>query len=416
MTLSYKMNMKLQNYQINDSLMEVGIIDDKDVPFHRLILDKGTTYNSYLYMTNKPTIIDTVDLIYTKPYIDNLKEMVDLSTIEYIVINHTEPDHSGSLASLVRQAEQSTIVCSEKAVYHLKELYKLHNHKFLIVHNEDTLDIGGKTLKFFDVPNLHTEETMITYCEDDIVLFSCDIFSTHVAAFEHAVSKAENDITEDYNLYYELIMSPHKTYIRDMLKFIKPLKIEFICPSHGYILDKQISKYIDIYDEKSKLFNNQKKIVIIYTTLRGTSGKVAKAFSDAFSQYENIDVSVYNADKTDHNIILEVVKDCDVLLIGSSTKYGDMVGSLEELLKKLPDLSGKIAGAFGTYGWSGEGVEIIHDYLLKTNAKVLNTSEFIKVTGTMHVIFPMRVRFNLNDKYYTQINNSVNYIRSLLID
>ena len=154
-----------------ENIYSVGVIDDRKVPFHRLILEDGTTYNSYLLKTEKPTIIDAVDFIYSKQYLENLKKLIDLKEIQYIVINHTEPDHSGALGSLAKQASNATIVCSEKAVYHLKELYRLQDRNFLVVKDRDTLDIGGKTLLFRITPFLHTEETMITYCIEDKTLF-----------------------------------------------------------------------------------------------------------------------------------------------------------------------------------------------------------------------------------------------------
>lgn len=404
--------MKLQNYKINENLTEVGVVDDRDVPFHRLILEKGTTYNSYLYQTGKPTIIDTVDMIYGKAYVDNLKEIMDLEDLKYIVINHTEPDHSGALALLLRNAPNATIVCSEKAVYHISELYKAGNREFHVVSTGDTLDIGGKTLSFFSVPNLHTEETMITYCEEDETLFTCDIFSTHVATTDFATSITKDDITADYEVYYDLIMSPHKIYIQNMMEIVRGLKLKVIATSHGYIIDNNIEKYLDIYDEKSKIEETIKRVTIVYTSMRGVTGKVANAIAEEFNNDEFYEAEVFNADKVDHNEILNEISESDIVLIGSSTKYGNMVGSIEELIKTLPDLSGKIMGAFGTFGWSGEGIEIIQDYLLGSNGNTLTSSDAIKKTGTLSMEFPLRVRFSITDEVMETIVNDVNYIKS----
>lgn len=155
------------NVMLCENIFWVGKIDDRDVPFHRLTLTKGTTYNSYLLMTEKPTIIDTVDISFGKEFVENLKNIIDLDKIQYIVINHTEPDHSGGLIGLAAKAKNAIIVCTKLAVNELKEMYKLHNREFLVVGDGDTLDIGGKTLKFIETPYLHTEETMITYCLED---------------------------------------------------------------------------------------------------------------------------------------------------------------------------------------------------------------------------------------------------------
>lgn len=398
-----------------ENIYSVGVIDDRKVPFHRLILEDGTTYNSYLLKTEKPTIIDTVDFIYSKQYLENLKKLIDLKEIQYIVINHTEPDHSGALGSLAKQASNATIVCSEKAVYHLKELYRLQDRNFLVVKDRDTLDIGGKTLLFRITPFLHTEETMITYCIEDKTLFPCDIFSTHLTAKEYFVSKAEKDITEAFTVYYDLIMSPHRKYVRPMMSMIKELDIDMIAPSHGYILDEDIDKYISIYDEKSKQTQKGKKATIVYTTMRNSTKKIAEKFKELF-EAEEVEVAIFNADKTDENEILDFIKASDAVLFGTSTKYGDLIGSIENVLKKLKDmnLEGKVLGAFGSFGWSGEPIEIIQDYLNETNGNVLNTSSIIKSTGMIDVNFPVRVRFSLNEESEQDVTRAADYIISIL--
>ena len=398
-----------------ENIYSVGVIDDRKVPFHRLILEDGTTYNSYLLKTEKPTIIDTVDFIYSKQYLENLKKLIDLKEIQYIVINHTEPDHSGALGSLAKQASNATIVCSEKAVYHLKELYRLQDRNFLVVKDRDTLDIGGKTLLFRITPFLHTEETMITYCIEDKTLFPCDIFSTHLTAKEYFVSKAEKDITEAFTVYYDLIMSPHRKYVRPMMSMIKELDIDMIAPSHGYILDEDIDKYISIYDEKSKQTQKEKKATIVYTTMRNSTKKIAEKFKELF-EAEEVEVAIFNADKTDENEILDSIKASDAVLFGTSKKYGDLIGSIENVLKKLKDmnLEGKVLGAFGSFGWSGEPIEIIQDYLNETNGNVLNTSSIIKSTGMIDVNFPVRVRFSLNEESEQDVTRAADYIISIL--
>ena len=401
--------------ELKSDIYSVGVIDDRKVPFHRLILEDGTTYNSYLLKTKKPTVIDTVDLIYTKEYIENLKSLIDLKDIEYIVINHTEPDHSGALGGLARQATNATIVCTEEAVYHLKELYRLHDRNFLVVKDKDTLDIGGKTLLFRVTPYLHTEETMITYAVEDKILFPCDIFSTHLTAKEHFLSKTDIDITEAFSVYYDLIMSPHRKYVRPMISMVNELDIDMIAPSHGYIIDEDVQKFISIYDEKSKENKKDKKATIVYTTMRNSTKAIAEKFKSEF-EAEGMQVNVFNADKADKEEILNSIKESDAILFGTSTKYGDMIGSIEDILKELKNmnLEGKVAAAFGSYGWSGEPIEIIQDYLNETNANVLSTASIIKITGMIDVNFPVRVRFSLNEKSEKDVVRAADYIASIL--
>ena len=394
----------------------VGKIDDREVPFHRLMLAKGTTYNAYLLKTEKPTVIDTVDMAFGKEFLATLSKCIDPKEIQYIVINHTEPDHSGGLPVLASKAPDATIVCTEPAVNELKEMYRLYDRNFLVVKDGDTLDIGGKTLLFKETPYLHTEETMITYCLEDKILFPCDIFSTHVATDVFFADEAGFDITDDFIGYYKAIIHPHRSYVRTLIDALQDLDVQMIAPSHGFILRKDIQKYIDLYETMSANTADDKKVTIVYTTIRNNTKKVAENLKNIFEE-NNIGVSVFNADRTDKTEILESIKEADAVFIGSSTKYADMIGGLEDVLKDLTkmDLQGKIGAAFGSYGWSGEAIEVIQEYLYQTNMAVQSTSHVIKTTGMTHVEFPVRVRFAPKDEQLKKIEHSAMYVADLLL-
>jgi len=401
------------NTKLGQNIYWVGKNDDREVPFHRLTLTKGTTYNSYLIKSDLPTIIDTVDFYFAKEYIENLAKEIDLLSIKYIVINHTEPDHSGGLRALAGKAKNAIIVCSEKAVYELKEMYKLHEREFLVVSDKDTLDIGGQTLEFYETPYLHTEETMVTYLKEDKILFPCDIFSTHVATQDMFNDK--HDIQLDFETYYSLIMHPHRFYVQDMIKKIAHLDIQMIAPSHGFILRENVSSYIETYDRLSKEFNKDKKGVILYSTITRNTQRIAEEIQNRFSsqsiELELVDVNRVTSDQIDQKIL-----DADVIFVGTSTKYADMVGKLEEVLIRMKDmdLKGKIGIGFGSYGWSGEAIEVVQDYLLETNLTTLETSNIIKSTGMTDVKFPIRVRFSLNDENRQAFDRGLDYAMELV--
>ncbi|HDK7160388.1 TPA: FprA family A-type flavoprotein [Clostridium botulinum] len=407
----------IKNMKIKEKIYLVGKIDDRDVPFHRLTLTKGTTYNSYLLLTEKPTIIDTVDISFGREYIQSLKNLINLEKIQYIVINHTEPDHSGALGSLAYNAKNATIVCTQKAVDQLKAMYKLHNRTFLVVKDGDTLDIGGKTLEFMETPYLHTEETMITFAKEDKILFPCDIFSTHIANYEYFNDKAKEDILEDFKTYYNLIMHPHRRYVQNMINKIRSLDIKIIAPSHGFILRENTKKFIEIYDEMSKNTNADKKVLILYSTMTNNTKKISELIKEHFEK-DNIKAELINVNKTSDEDILKNVKTSDAILVGTSTKYADMIGRLEDVLKSLKDidLENKIAVAFGSYGWSGEGIEVVQDYLKKTNMKVLSTSYIIKSTGMTDVKFPIRIKFSPEENDKEEIKKATIFIADLLLN
>lgn len=404
-----------QNIMLGKNIFWVGKVDDRDVPFHRLTLTKGTTYNSYLLMTEKPTVIDTVDMSFGREFVQNLNNKIELNRIKYIVINHTEPDHSGALGSLAAKAKNAVIVCTEPAVNELKEMYRLHNREFLVVSDGDTLDIGGKILKFIQTPYLHTEETMITYCEDNKILFPCDIFSTHVANYEYFNDLAQVDIKEDFITYYKLIMHPHRRYVQEMIEKIKDLDIKMIAPSHGFIIRDEVQSFIDIYDNMSKNTELDKKALILYSTMTGNTKKIAGIFKEKFEE-QNITSNIIDVNKDPMDNIMNAINEADAIFFGSSTKYGDMIGNMEEVLKNLKtlNLENKLGAAFGSYGWSGEAIEVIQDYLNKTNLRSLNTSDIIKSTGMTDIELPLRIRFSSKEDNLKSIDRIVTYTSDLL--
>jgi anaerobic nitric oxide reductase flavorubredoxin len=405
----------MKHVPLAENIYWVGKIDNREVPFHRLTLAKGTTYNAYLLNTEKPTVIDTVDMEFGREFVEYLSELIDPNEIQYIVINHTEPDHSGGMAALANRAPNATIVCTEIAVNELKEMYKLHSRNFLVVKDGDTLDIGGKVLKFKETPYLHTAETMITYCVDDKILFPCDIFSTHVAVNEVFADEAGFDITDDFIGYYNAIIHPHRRYVRTLIHALEDMDVQMIAPSHGFILRENVQKYIDLYASLSADTVQDKKVTIVYTTIRRNTKKVAEHLKKTFEENE-IQTEIFNADKSDKAEILASIKVADAVFIGSSTKYADMIGNLEDVLKDMTkmDLEGKIGAAFGSYGWSGEAIEVIQDYLNQTNMDIQSTSNVIKTTGMTHVEFPVRVRFTPKDEQLQKIEHSAAFVADLL--
>ncbi|WP_252235934.1 FprA family A-type flavoprotein [Clostridium sp. CH2] len=405
-----------KNIMLNENIFWVGKVDDRDVPFHRLTLTKGTTYNSYLLMTEKPTVIDTVDISFGREFVENLKNVIELDKIKYIVINHTEPDHSGSLRSLATKATNAVIVCTNPAVNELKEMYKLHDREFLVVEDGDTLDIGGKSLKFIETPYLHTEETMVTYCEEDKILFPCDIFSTHVANYEYFNDMAKKDIKDDFIGYYKLIMHPHRRYVQNMIEKIRNLDIRMIAPSHGFIIRDDINSFIDIYDNMSKNTDLDKKALILYSTMTGSTKKIATILNEKFEE-QNIISEVIDVNKIPMEEVMKSINEADVIFFGSSTRYGDMIGNMEDILKNLKSLNleSKLGAAFGSYGWSGEAIEVVQDYLNETNLKVLNTSHVIKSTGMIDIELPLRIRFSPKEDNLKNIERLVTYVSDLLL-
>lgn len=395
----------------------VGKVDDRDVPFHRLVLTKGTTYNAYLLDTEKPTLIDTVDISFGMEFVKHLETIMDLQKLQYVVINHVEPDHAGALGALMNKAKNATVVTTELGKKFLIGMFKIKEDRFHVIKDGETLDIGGKTLQFFETPFLHTEETMVTYCIEDKILYPCDQFSTHIANYELFNDLAEEDITEDFKVYYKLIMHPHRPYVRDMIKKIRNLEISMICPSHGYVLRKDVQKYIDLYDEMSQVeTSTDKKALILFSSMTGNTSKVAQGIKDGLVEM-GVETNVVNIKNAELATILDLAMEASAIIVGSSTRYGDMIGNIENVLKEVLklDLSGKLVSAFGSYGWSGEAIEIINDYLRNSRATLLDTSYMIKATGDDHIKLPLRVNFAPEEQMKAQCVETGVAIGELLV-
>lgn len=198
----------------------------------------------------------------------------------------------------------------------LKDMFKLHNREFAIIKDGDTLDIGGKTLSFFETPYLHTEETMITYVNENKILFPCDIFSTHIANYELFNDLEKGEYIEDFKVYYRLIMAPHRPYVRDMLEKIKKLNIEVIAPSHGYILRENTAKFIQMYDEMSSLaaLKQPKKVTIVYSTMTGNTAKIAQKLVQGLES-AGVETSVFNLKNSDLAEVRKKITESDGILV-----------------------------------------------------------------------------------------------------
>lgn len=403
--------------QIAPGVFLVGKNDDRDVPFHRLTLTKGTTYNSYLVEATKTAVIDTVDISYGREYVEALSNHIDPAAIDYIVINHVEPDHSGGLPALASRAKNAVIVCTERAVFELQRMYNLYDREFIVVTDGDSLDLGGKTLRFAETPWLHTEETMVTYLEEDRVLFTCDIFSTHLANETYFEDAAGYDITEDYLTYYKLIMHPHRRHVRDMLEKIAHLDIDVIAPSHGFVLRENVSRFVEMYERASRETESTRKATILYASMTGNTKKIARGLAKGL-ELDGIRVKLFDLNKADDQEMIQSASESDLILVGTATKYADAIGRTEEVTGKLAelDLSGTIVGAFGSYGWSGEGVEHLQDFLRATNAELLESSTIIKTTGVTDVSFPLRMRFLPEEEADRIIGRATNFLAGILLD
>lgn len=374
----------METINIKEGVYWVGV-RDLELRIFDLVMttDQGTSYNAYLVKgQDKTALIEVCEDKFFDEYIEKVKSLVNLSDIDYLVMNHTEPDHSEAVAKLLQLAPGITILGSQTA---LKFLQAICNRSFTSreVNDGDIVDLGGKTLKFINVPFLHWPDTIYTYLVEDKILFSCDSFGSH-----QPDEKLFNDLLEDdsvryYQEYFDAIMGPFRPYVLEALDKIKDLELDIIAPGHGPVLRQNIDKYLELYRQWSeppaRENEGKPKIVLAYLSIYGFTRKLADAIVEGISTIGDFDIVTYSLieDKLEDEALLDRVAaqitDADGLLLGSNTVNGDALPPIWKLLGRLSPLThgGKVALAFGAYGWSGEAVPSIENRLKALRMEVM---------------------------------------------
>jgi flavorubredoxin len=368
--------------ELKEGVYWVGATDWRVRYFHgyELSTHRGSTYNAYLVKDEKTVLIDTVWQPLTDRFLENLREVVDINKIDYIIANHSEPDHSGALPALMEMIPDTPIYVSKKG----EETIKRHYHKdwnLKVVSTGDKLNIGKNDLMFIEAPMLHWPDSMFTYLTGKNILFPNDAFGQHFAS-----SKIFNDEVDEVEVfqeslkYYANILTPFSRSVKQKIEQFKGLNlpVDIIAPSHGVIWRKDPMRIVEKYYEWSQGIN-EKSVVIVYNSMWGATHKMAefigKGIGAAGVPYKIFEIST--ADKND--VLTEVFKSRGVLL-GSSTVNNGILGSLMPFIEEMIGLkfTNKVGAAFGSYGWSGESPKILEDYLTKAKFKVLQESIKVK--------------------------------------
>ncbi len=322
----------------------------------------GTTYNSYIVKgKEKIALFETVKVKFFDEYIKKIESIVDISKIDYIVVNHTEPDHAGSVEKMLELNPRIKIIGSRAAIRLLKEIVN-RDFESIIVKDGVTVDLGGKTLEFIMAPFLHWPDTMYTYIKEDKVLITCDSFAAHYSFDEVLISKLadKEDYMSTLKYYFDMIMGPFKQHMLKAIDKIKDKDIEMILTGHGPVLDENPWKVVNLYKEWATEENifNKKTIIIPYVSAYGYTKTVAEAIKKGVESEVIIDVFMYDMEVEDKDFVLSRIRWADGVLFGTPTINGDALPPIWDLLMGMsPIVHGrKLAAAFGSYGWSGEGV------------------------------------------------------------
>ena len=350
---------------VTNDVTWIGILDFDIVTFDIVMETKyGTTYNSYFINAQKKTIVETAKEKFKDEYIAKIRQVTDPAEIEYIILNHTEPDHSGSLAHLLEIAPNATVVGSGQALNYLQDITG-KQFKSLKVKDGDTLDLGNKTLKFIGAPNLHWPDSIYTYLVEDKLLFTCDSFGAHFcneAMFDDLVGNYEDAFT----YYFNVILRPFSKFMLKAIEKIRPLEINAICTGHGPILRSTWKQTIDKSEQMAKEFMEttehcQQNVLITYVSAYGYTREMAQLIAEGVKQSGDFDVRVVDIENILLGDLEEHVTRSNAIIIGSPTINQNTLLPIYRLFAVINPLRdrGKLATAFGSYGWSGEAVKII---------------------------------------------------------
>ena len=356
-----------------DGVYWIGALDPSLRTFDIILSTaNGTTYNSYLVKGSEGVaIIDTVKENFSDEFFARLESVVSYDDIKVIVLNHLEPDHTGALPELMRRAPGARLYISQRATSMLKALLKPNTERFeyTTVNTDDRVSLGDRSLRFLHTPYLHWPDTQCTYLEQENILFSGDVFGCHYCD-KRLFNDRVGDFRFSFDYYYAHIMRPFKKHVMDALKLIEPLTIRQIAPTHGPILRERPRRYITHYRELSNSSlarevagHDDKSLIIFYMSSYGNTARMAEAINNGASEIDGVRVSQYDLEGGETDPFVDLIEEADAMLFGSPTINGDAVKPVWDLLSSLAvvNLKGKLGGAFGSYGWSGEAVSMIED-------------------------------------------------------
>ena len=354
--------------KLTQNVYSVGVLNPSmrvfDIIMHA---EYGTSYNAYLITGEKNVLVDTVLESFFDEYLDNIQSIIDISKIDYLIVNHTEPDHSGSIEKLLK-LNPNIVVYSTFAAK--KNITAIINHEFnsVIVKQGDTLQIGDQQLEFIVAPLLHWPDTMFTWMPSEKVLFTCDFLGCHYCepTMMDTTIHSPEKYWDEFENYYRCIMEPFAPYVRAGLDKMDQLPAELVCTSHGPCLTANIQKGKDLYRKWSTPAQQSKKVFgILYASAYGYTQQLAEAAAEELRKNNNLDVQLVNIVFEPFEKSAELVKQADALLIGSCTINRDAPKIVWDVLASIDPINtrAKPVGAFGSYGWSGEAVPMMKSRL-----------------------------------------------------
>ncbi len=348
--------------EIKKGVHWVGAVDWHVRDFHGYSVNKGSTYNSYLVLDEKVTLFDAVKKPFKSDMLHNIYRVIEPSKIDYLVVNHVEPDHSGSIPEIIEMTKPEKVFCSSRGKKALLDHYHREDWPYEVVESGQEIPIGKRTITFLETRMLHWPDSMFSYIKEESLLISSDAFGQHWATSERFNDQVDSsELMAHAVKYYANILLPYSGLVQKLIAEVKKMniKIDMIAPDHGLIWRDNPLQIVEAYDKWSKQ-GCKRKALIIYDTMWHSTEMMAKAIADGLIE-SGISIKLMNL-AADHrsDVITEMI-DSKAVILGSPTLNNGMLPRMADMLCYMKGLRpiNKFGAAFGSYGWSGEAVKQI---------------------------------------------------------
>lgn len=360
--------------KLSESVYWVGVRDWNRRLFDALIsLPKGTSYNAYLIVGEKEkALIDTVNPGFEKELEEKIRSLLNPEEIDYVVMNHAEPDHAGAIPHLMKITSEAKLVTTSRGAKMAQTFYHVPQERIKVVADQETLSLGGKTLRFIEAPMLHWPETMFTYLEEDKILFPCDFFGAHLAGGVY--SDEVEDLLVHAQRYWGEIMMPFRAMAQKALEKLKGLEVKMIAPSHGPI-HRKLERILEAYT-KWAYGETRQKATIAYVTMWSSTEKMVQQMAETLAS-EGIEVAVHNLTITDVGELAKDLVDSKALVLGAPTVLGGahpLAVYAAYLVRALRPPT-KFAVLLSSYGWGAAAIKQIQETLGQFKIEVVGALE-----------------------------------------
>lgn len=356
----------MKNIEVAPGIYWVGAIDWHIRDFHGYSTNRGTTYNAYLIIDDKITLIDTVKEHFRSEMMHRVRSIVDPKKIDYIVVNHVEMDHSGGLPGVLAEVQPEKLICSKMGQKALVQHFHQEDWPFHVVASGDEISLGKRTLSFLETRMLHWPDSMFTYVKEDQLLFSNDAFGEHLATSERFDDEIDPSVLEyETTKYYANIITLYSQQVRNLLAKVEEMKlpIKTIAPDHGVIWRKDPGRIIAAYKRWSNYETNGRAL-LIYDTMWDSTRKMASAVAEGLAQ-EDVPCDVFDLAVNHRSDVMTAALGASAIVMGCPTLNNGMLPRMADYVQYMKGLrpTKKIAACFGSFGWSGESVKQMTDAL-----------------------------------------------------